>query len=110
MNPRVLFVKANDDHTLTIEFANGEVRLFDMRPYLDKGVFQELKDLSYFKAVRPVLGTIQWPHEQDLCPDTLYEDGIPAGGARLHSRKATPRQGRRTGGRRLGARHSKHSR
>lgn len=73
MNPRVVTVKANDDFTLTLTFANGEVGQFDVTPYLDKGIFQELRDLGYFKQARTALGTVQWPHEQDFCPDTLYE-------------------------------------
>jgi hypothetical protein len=52
--------------------------VFDVNPYLDKGVFQELKDFKFFNAVRPFLGSIEWPHGQDFCPDTLYLDGKPA--------------------------------
>jgi len=74
MNPRVVNVTANDDYTLTLTFSNGEVGLFDVTPYLNKGVFQELQDKSYFKLARVALGTVQWPHEQDFCPDTLYEE------------------------------------
>jgi hypothetical protein len=77
MNPRVKTVRANADFTLMLCFTNGEQRVFDMRPYLGHGIFTELKDLAYFKAVRVVLGTVQWPHEQDVCPDTLYEAGVP---------------------------------
>lgn len=73
MNPRVVTVKANDDFTLMLTFANGEIGQFDAKPYLDKGVFQELRDLNYFKQVSVALGTVQWPHEQNFCPDTLYE-------------------------------------
>ncbi len=73
MNPRVINVIANDNYTLTLTFANGEVGQFDTTPYLDKGIFQELRDLNYFKQARAALGTVQWPHEQDFCPDTLYE-------------------------------------
>jgi hypothetical protein len=43
-------------------------------PLLDFGVFRELRDLIYFRQVRAENGTIVWPHEQDICPDTLYED------------------------------------
>jgi hypothetical protein len=77
MNPRVESVEPNRDHTLTIVFTNGETRRFDVKPYLDKGIFQELQDLGYFGTVRPFLGSIQWPHGQDFCPDTLYEEGLP---------------------------------
>lgn len=73
MNPRIVTVIATDDHNLTLTFTNGEVGQFDVSPYLDKGIFQELRDLNYFKQVRVALGTVVWPHEQDFCPDTLYE-------------------------------------
>ncbi len=77
MNPRVKAVCTNDDFTLAIRFENGETRVFDMKPYLDHGVFSELKDLSYFRTARVVMGTVQWPRGQDVCPDTLYEGGVP---------------------------------
>ncbi len=77
MNPRVKTVRVNDDFTLAIRFENGEIRVFGMKPYFDHGVFSELKDLSYFKAARVVMGTVEWPHGQDVCPDTLYEGGGP---------------------------------
>ncbi len=48
--------------------------MFDCRPYLDIGVFQELKDLNYFSKAFVQCGTVVWPHEQDFCPDTLYLD------------------------------------
>ncbi len=74
MNPRVKEVKANPDYTLTLTFTNGEVKVFDVKPYLDKGIFRELKDMSVFNSVRPFLGSIQWRNGQDFCPDTLYAD------------------------------------
>jgi|CXWJ01.1.fsa_nt_gi hypothetical protein len=72
MNPRVLEVQPNQDFTITLTFTNGEVRVFDVKPYLDKGIFQELKAPEYFTSVRPFLGSIQWANGQDFCPDTLY--------------------------------------
>lgn len=77
MNPRVSAVKANEDYTLTLTFTNGEIRYFDVKPYLDRGIFQELKDLHVFNSVQPILGSIQWSGGQDLCPDTLYEESVP---------------------------------
>ena len=72
MNPRVKNVKANPDYTLEIEFTNKEVKVFDAKPYLDIGIFKELKDYNRFRNVKPFLGSIQWQGGQDLCPDTLY--------------------------------------
>lgn len=77
MNPRVKAVKPNPDYTITLEFVNGEVRRFDVKPYMDKGFFQELKEMSAFNSVKPVLGSVQWQNGQDFCPDTLYEESYP---------------------------------
>ena len=74
MLPRVKAVKPKPDHQLEIIFSNGEVGLYDCRPLLTFGVFQELADVEYFGKVRVVNGTVAWPHEQDICPDTLYLD------------------------------------
>ena len=77
MNPRVIEVRANEDYTLSLEFENGERKVYDVRPLLDFGVFRELKNLSYFKQVRPFMGSVSWPNGQDICPDTLYLDSKP---------------------------------
>jgi hypothetical protein len=74
MNPRVKSVSASSDYKLYIEFTNGEHGVYDCSPLLNFGVFQELKDLKYFKLARVLDGTVVWPHEQDICPDTLYMD------------------------------------
>jgi len=72
MNPRVTDVRPNSDFTLTLWFNNGEVGEFDMKPYLEIGIFKELKNKHLFDTVKVFMGTVQWIHEQDLCPDTLY--------------------------------------
>jgi hypothetical protein len=74
MNPRVISVRAKDNYKLELEFDNGEMGTYDCAPLLNFGVFQELRDEQYFRQVRAEGGTIVWPHEQDICPDTLYED------------------------------------
>jgi len=76
MHPRVTNVKPNSDFTLTINFDNGEIKIFDMKPYLEIGIFKELKDLSLFFTVKPFMGSIQWQNGLDLCPDTLFEEGV----------------------------------
>jgi len=69
---KVISVRANDDFTLDLKFNDGSLRRFDTKPYLDKGVFKELKDINYFKNISIAYGTVQWPNEQDISPDTLY--------------------------------------
>ncbi len=77
MNPSVISVKPITGYKLKVEFANGEIRIFDASPYLDKGIFSELKDKNYFNQVRVAFGSIEWPHEQDFSKDTLYLLGAP---------------------------------
>lgn len=76
MNPRVKSVKTLPHYQLEVTFDDGQVREFDVKPYLDKGFFGELKDEAYFNSVTVSMGTVQWPHGQDFCPDTLFEDSI----------------------------------
>jgi hypothetical protein len=77
MNPKVEKVDPTDDYKLIVTFTNGEVRQFDVKPYLDKGIFTELKDPSYFRSVRAVAGSIEWSHQQDFSFDTLYLASTP---------------------------------
>jgi hypothetical protein len=74
MLPRVQSVQAKPGYQLEIVFTNGETGVYDCRPLLDFGVFAELKNEAYFRQVHVVNGTVAWPHEQDICPDTLYLD------------------------------------
>lgn len=76
MNPRVKSVAARGYCTLEITFTNGETRVFDCSHLLDFGVFTEFRDVNYFKQARAEGGTVVWPHEQDICPDTLYENSV----------------------------------
>lgn len=61
---------------LVVTFNTHEKKIFDLSPYLEKGIFMELKDISYFNRVKAANGTIEWPNGQDFCPDTLYIKGV----------------------------------
>ncbi len=74
MNPRVQRVNPLPDYRREITFSSGEVGIYDCRPLLDFGMFGELRDVSYFRQIKALNGTVVWPHEQDICPDTLYMD------------------------------------
>jgi len=76
MNPRVKAVKPSAGYRLHVTFANGETGIYDCRSLLEFGVFRELQDETYFRQARAEGGTVVWPHEQDICPDTLYLDSI----------------------------------
>jgi hypothetical protein len=74
MNPRVQRVTTTDDYKLRLEFSNGEHGIYDCTPLLNFGVFKELQEPQYFQRATCEHGTVVWPHDQDICPDTLYID------------------------------------
>jgi hypothetical protein len=76
MNPTVIDVKPQQDYTLHLWFKNGEEGIFDVKPYLDKGIFRELKDLSLFNSVHPDGLSIEWDNKAALCPDTVYLESV----------------------------------
>jgi len=73
---KVISVIPLNDYRLQIEFDSKEVRIFDLRPYLDFGIFKELKNEEYFKNVRASLDSITWKNGQDFSPEILYIKGI----------------------------------
>ncbi len=73
---KVVAARANDDFSLDIKFDDGSVKRFDVKPYLEYGIFQELKDKDYFKRVKVAFSTVQWPNEQDISPETLYMESV----------------------------------
>jgi len=74
MNPRIKEATPTCDYKLELVFTNGERGTYDCSPLLNFGVFQELKDQQYFQQVTVLDGTVTWPNEQDICPDTVYLD------------------------------------
>lgn len=59
------------DHRLYLDLEDGRTGLFDLKPYLDHGMFRELKGVHYFKEVGVVMGALTWPNEQGIAPETL---------------------------------------
>ena len=70
-------VKPANDYCLILTFENGEVREFDMKPYLDKGIFKELNNPSIFNSVRVIFDSIEWNNEADFDPEILYTNSHP---------------------------------
>ena len=68
---KVLSVEPIDNYNLKILLSNGKKGLFNISPYLNKGVFQELKELQYFQRVKVAFGGVMWPHEQDFSAETI---------------------------------------
>ena len=73
----VIRVVPRDDFSLELWFDTGDHRLFDVRPYLDRGVFSRLKDIKLFKQAYVALDTVCWPDNLDIAPETLFDRSIP---------------------------------
>ena len=74
----IVKVDARSDHTLWLEFENGERRVFDMKPYLKREPFVGLAILSRFLRARVEYGTVVWPGNLDIAPETLLLRSVPA--------------------------------
>ena len=79
-NPTAIKVQPLDDYKLLVTFENNEARIYDLKPTLKEMQgkwYGELFDADYFRMVSIGGGSVEWPNEQDICPDCLYEDSIP---------------------------------
>lgn len=74
---KVVMVHPLADYRLKMQFNTGETRVFDARPYLEKGVFQRLQDVSLFRQAFVALDTVCWPGGLDIAPETLYDRSQP---------------------------------
>ena len=45
-------VKPLNDYKLELTFENNETKIFDVKPYLDTGLFRTLKDKHFLKRSR----------------------------------------------------------
>lgn len=70
-------VKTLDEYRLILIFENEEKKIFNMRPFLEKGIFKELQNKNMFNTVKVSLDTIEWANKADMDPEMLYEDSIP---------------------------------
>ncbi|MCD7827761.1 MAG: DUF2442 domain-containing protein [Clostridiales bacterium] len=91
---RITGVVPNNDFTLTITFDNGEKRLYNVGPLIQKGtVFEPFADIENFRRVYvddthciawdidPDIDSNQvWNNKVDLCPDECYIDSVPVSG------------------------------
>jgi hypothetical protein len=73
----VVSVKPQKNFYLALEFENGERRLFDMRPLLAQKPWDRIANLHVFERAKVDYGTVVWPGEIDIAPETLYDESIP---------------------------------
>lgn len=70
--------KPLSDYQLVLTFENGEKRLFDMKPYLDIGIYRELKDENKFRTVKVSFDSVEWCNQADIDPEFLYQKSVEA--------------------------------
>lgn len=76
-SPNVTKAKILDFFNIAVAFENGEVRIFDLKPYLDYPLFKPLKNKSELESFSIVDGTIEWKCGADLSTDTFYIESKP---------------------------------
>lgn len=74
--PKVTQVQALDDFVLLLEFKDGSIKRFDVKPYLSYPAFARLKEGGLFAKAHVDRGTVVWDDRLDLAPETLYLKGI----------------------------------
>jgi hypothetical protein len=73
--PLLIEAKASDGHLVHVRFEDGLAADVDLSYLLDYGgVFEPLRDSDFFCRLRAdaEAGTIVWPNQADIAPETLY--------------------------------------
>ncbi len=66
-------VKPNEDYTLLLTFENGEKKIYNARPLLEKTIYAQLRNLAFFLGAKAECGTVVWNDDIDIAPEHLYE-------------------------------------
>ena len=73
--PLLIEATPSRDYTVHVRFEDGLSADVDLSYLLDYGeVFEPLRDLEYFRQLHAdgEAGTIVWPNQADIAPETLY--------------------------------------
>lgn len=72
----VIDVRIVKGYQVELTFDDFQKRIVDLRKFLGRGIFAELRDPKKFRQIRvdAELGTICWPNGADIAPDRLYSE------------------------------------
>jgi hypothetical protein len=72
----ILEAKPLAGYKLWVRFSDGRSGIVDLSHLVGKGVFTAWNDPEAFKGafLDSVGGTVAWPGDIQLCPDSLYEE------------------------------------
>lgn len=73
----IISVSPTTGFHLDLRFENGETRRFDMRPLLTMKPWDRIASPNLFRLARVAHGTVVWPDEIDIAPETLYDQSEP---------------------------------
>ena len=75
--PKIKKAEAIDNHTLLIEFTNGEWKKYSTQRLLDKPMFAPLRNASFFKNFRVESGgyALVWNENIDISEYELWING-----------------------------------
>jgi len=75
--PKVKYASAADDHTLLVQFENGEKKRYDVAPLLDNEMFAPLRNPALFRAVEVEKGgyAVVWNSAIDISEYELWRHG-----------------------------------
>ena len=81
---QVIQVKAREDFKVYVYFSDGKIKLYDMKPTIDKGgVFAKITSIDDFVKCTVMNGTLAWDLSGnfdetnclDIDPETIYKEG-----------------------------------
>ena len=77
VTPRIQEVKALDETHIYLKFKDGKEKVYDMSELINKNkLYEKLKEIKYFKMVKPRGISVEWPNGEDVCPENLYYDSV----------------------------------
>ena len=74
-------VQPKQDYTLLLTFADGTRKIYDARTLLNKPIYSQLKNITFFLRAKAEYGTVIWNDDIDIAPEHLYECSKIVGGA-----------------------------
>ncbi|MBU0498780.1 MAG: DUF2442 domain-containing protein [Gammaproteobacteria bacterium] len=77
--PKIISARAEDDHTLVVEFDNQERKKYDVAPLFSRAMFEPLTNPALFRSVNVEKGgyAVVWNDSIDISEYELWSHGQP---------------------------------
>lgn len=80
---KTVSAKPLPDYKVAVVFNNGMDGVFDCKYLLDYETSAALADYAVFSQVRAEHGTLCWPGDIDVAPETVWEESVKRHSAEL---------------------------